>query len=356
MQELSKMKNEIVKKIFAMSEYTNNNGMIGWLKKEDCEGEYIYGEITGYFLSFCSYIYKSTQNSVEKKKIINIINNNVAWLDKIIENGLQTRYMFGGKKDWRNNALFAFDVAMIIRGLNDVSKFTNSKITLEKYLKEFKVFLSKDKLIYAVISNSSQVLPDKWSTNFDLHLMKVAANLYGVKGWDNTISINIYKKLWDIQSKEFLEKDCHPIMYFFEGALLLLKKQNILIKNQEDINDLVSKFKCLIKENMVLYNNPTQKEYIRSDVLAQVVRIGSLLYMYNQIPQEFFEIIKINLQFLLEHFYENGFICFYDKKVERNFYNTWCGMFTAQAIDFFCKAMEYGHDEEKANFMIGELF
>lgn len=356
MQELLKMKNEILKKIFEMSEYTNNNGIIGWIKREDYKGEYVYGEITGYFLSFCSYIYKNTKNSEKKRKIINIVKNNVAWLDKMVGNGMQTRYMFEGKIDWRNNALFAFDFAMIIRGLNDVSEFTDSKLTLDKYLNEFKKFLSKDKLIYAVISNSSQLLPNKWSTNFDIHLMKVAANLYGVKGWDNTISINIYKKLWNLYSKEFFKKDSHPIMYFFEGTLLLLNKQNLLINNQKDINDIVSKFKCLIVENKVLYNNPTQKEYIRSDVLAQVVRIGSLLYMYNHIPQESFEIIKTNLQFLLEHFYENGFICFYDKKVECNFYNIWCGMFTVQAIDFFSKAMQYGQDEEKASFMIGELF
>ena len=46
--------------------------------------------------------------------------------------------------------------------------------------------------------------------------MKVAANLYGVKGWDNTISINIYKNC-GIYIQRVFKKDSHPIMYFLKG-------------------------------------------------------------------------------------------------------------------------------------------
>ena len=69
---------------------------------------------------------------------------------------MQTRYMFEGKIDWRNNALFAFDFAMIIRGLNDVSEFTDSKLTLDKYLNEFKKFYQKTNLYMLLF----QILPN----------------------------------------------------------------------------------------------------------------------------------------------------------------------------------------------------
>src|SRR5688572_4342454 len=80
---------------------------------------YVYGEITGYYLHWLSSLPEST---AEVRKAAEL---GVAWLAKYLqgEGGPRTRiYLRDEVEDWRNEALFFFDLAMIAGGVSRLAK------------------------------------------------------------------------------------------------------------------------------------------------------------------------------------------------------------------------------------------
>lgn len=179
--ELQQINKQIKDKLFYMSSYTNHKGMIGWIRSDTKRADYIYGEITGYFLSFCAYVYNKSNDKNEQHLIKNIISSHIEWLDRSIDEGLKTRYTLSGYSDWRNNAIFSFDLSMIIRGLDDVKSIVPSSLVLIKYLKVLNKCVNTSNTITSVYQNEELELPQKWSTMPDIHLVKAAANMYGIE-------------------------------------------------------------------------------------------------------------------------------------------------------------------------------
>lgn len=354
MKELLIKREMIKKRLFEMSDYTRHKGMVGWLKREDCLPEYIYGEITGYFLSFCVYLYDNTDNIIEKDKLKKIIKSHVQWLNICIDNDIQTRYMLSEKEEWRNEAQFSFDFGMIIRGLEDVKKIVPTQSVINKYLLKFSVFIDETKCLIPVFYKDEKKLPIKWSTSFDIHLMKVAANLYGISGWDNEISINIYNSLINLSFEDILKRDSHPIMYYMEGILLFNTKKFERSKNA--LKKITKYYLKILQSDEVITNNFYRKQYIRSDVLAQAVRVGCILHILGEITEVEFGKVKSLLEYLLNQFYEEGYICYTERNDSPNFYNTWCEMFSYQAIDFFLKVCKYKEECKNIELLGKYLF
>lgn len=90
-----------------------------------------------------------------------------------------------------------------------------------------------------------------------------------------------------------------------------------------------------ITEDGPFMDNPLHGTYLRSDVLAQLVRIGSLLKLGGCLGQEGMVYIKYILDYAIDAFVADGRVCFFEKERPDNFYNTWCAMFLCQAISLY---------------------
>lgn len=349
-------RNSILEVLVEYSGITNHRGMVGWVESRTKLPEYIYGEITGYFLSFCAEV--CANQSEMKESLLPIMIKHVEWLDSAIKDGFKTRYMLNEKTDWRNSAIFSFDIAMIIRGLIDVSSYLDVNATLELYKKLFESFVEENtNTIKPYISVDRMILPDKWSTRFDAHFMKIVANVLPVFSSQSDIVIyNLLNKkadeLYCYDMKYLLTTDSHPLMYYLEGILLLcemgdlddVKKKRYQQKAREVYLNVIH----LISDDLLL-DNPTAGTYVRSDVLAQFVRIGVLLINDDLLPVETMNYIKCILDYICDKHIVEGRVCFFDKEQDENFYNTWCAMFLYQALDYFLIASGVSADSEQIN-------
>ncbi len=356
MNKYLECRKSILEVLVEYSGITNHHGMVGWVESKTRLPEYIYGEITGYFLSFCAGV--CANQPAMKERLLPIMTNHIEWLDSVIKDGFKTRYMLNGKKDWRNSAIFPFDVAMIIRGLQDVSSYLDVNATLELYKALFKLFMGKNKdTINPYISVDGTILTDKWSTRFDVHFMKIVANVLPALSSQSDISIyNLLNKkadeLYRYNMKYLLKTDSHPLMYYLEGILLLCECGNFdeikMKKYQKKAKEVYLNIIQLIGDDLLL-DNPTTGTYVRSDVLAQFVRIGVLLINNELLPAETMNYIKRILDYICDKHVVEGRVCFFDKNKDENFYNTWCAMFLYQALDYFLIATGISDDSELLN-------
>lgn len=88
----------------------------GWLD-EHGQARFVYPEITGYYLTWLRFL--ADFGNAEPAVATNA-SRAVEWLYAISRQGIPlTRYFVGHSNvlDWRNDAAFSFDIAMVLRGL-----------------------------------------------------------------------------------------------------------------------------------------------------------------------------------------------------------------------------------------------
>ncbi len=342
MKKYIEAKNSILEQLILLSGLTNHQGMIGTVNVDSSKPEYIYGEITGYFLSFCSYVCKREPDL--KETLTPIISSHISWLERIIKCGYVTRCLLEPCEDWRNSAIFPFDIAMIIRGLDDASTIVECDKLLQLYLELFGGFFDyNSETVLPYINISEGKLPQKWSTRIDVHFVKIAADTIPVlhkKGNDREaeIMIKMIKRFDNYGVDRLMDIDSHPLLYYLEGLALAsdftFLYKNFPANNFEKIHYVFKKL-LVISDDVGLLDNPKRGSYRRSDVLAQFVRIGLLLRMKNMLSDEELLSLKNILDDILERFYMDGNVLFFDKERGNNNINAWCAMFLYQAIDFY---------------------
>lgn len=358
MNKYVKIQNSIIRELLEFSKITNHYGMIGWIKSDNCLPEYIYGEITGYFLSFCCDV--CACRPYMKDRLLPIMQSHVEWLKQRAEKGFVTRYMLNGQNDWRNCVIFPFDIAMIIRGLRDAREYVNTESVLNLYKTIFEDFINKKtgELSPYIYTTKSEI-PDKWSTRFDAHFMKIVANTLPeyTQVYDMSIAnilIEIEKKLFYFDDKKLLETDSHPLMYYLEGLILLSNLDSNDLKNTDVLERAVLIYKKIIEncKNGLLRDNLLTGTYHRSDVLAQFVRMGAILDIKGYLDEDEKNYVRCIFESIIDKFVENGKVCFFEKNNKQNYYNTWCAMFLYQAIEFFNISSDI---ETKSNFLIESM-
>src|SRR5438552_10126214 len=87
----------------------------GWIGT-DGRADYVYPEITGYYLQWLAWM---TRRHGWQPHYVARAEAALAWLTQWLANDRPpTRiYVERPREDWRNNALFTFDLAMVLRGI-----------------------------------------------------------------------------------------------------------------------------------------------------------------------------------------------------------------------------------------------
>ncbi len=241
---------------------------------------YVYAEITGYYLSWLADL-----AGVEAAALVRECTQRALdWAARhFAAPGLapQTRvHLAAVEPDWRNNAMFFFDLAMLVRGIDAVVEagLGAPADTLRRALHEhLGQFVVGDALRAIVQTRGTRALPPRWSTLGGPFLVKAASRV----AWSArhtplpdalAAACEAENQRWAAQAADLELGMLHPTLYFAEGLLL----------SRPDRADAVARLlrRCLagMRDDGSLPETASEPHgKTRNDILAQALRLGLLL-------------------------------------------------------------------------------
>jgi hypothetical protein len=190
---------------------------------------YVYPEIAGYFLQWLAWLRTQGEPaSALATRAASCQDWLRAWIDGV--DPPQTRlHIRAGEDDWRNGAIFFFDLAMVLRGLASAAELALLRVderlaaALIGYLS---TLISSDGMFVACRATSPQrALPARWSTRRGGFLAKAAAGILGAA----EVLPQVPPDLRSVARRTLAESlrlamqephaNPHPLLYAIEGAL-----------------------------------------------------------------------------------------------------------------------------------------
>ncbi len=295
----------------AVAGLTNKNEVVYW-----------YGEIAGYYLSYLASL-KTSRSGVQKLKP-HAAKQVGRWLQDQWKNGTATTRVYAcDTTDWRNNYVFAFDLAMILRGLTSV-QYLDTGIWSGRQIAEFiKSDLTDDQgELRATTFVTGNEPPATWSTSIDGYQLKTAAGLMIWGKWFHDpvlykLGRNTVKRLAEGGVSDWPHLPLHPGLYALEGALLC---------------GLMTPGSMTRPVNKILASIDMTTE--RTDAITQLLR----LVLFSRIKDKRIDALVSRL---LDSIDSDGSVVF---RVDRtsNERNTWCAIFARQTLCLFQQARR-GH-------------
>ena len=368
MDSIEAVKDWLVNSGIQNSSGENAGGFNAWYDFEKEHYSYIYSEITGYGITTLMYMYDRFSDAIYLKKAEEAF----LWLkNKAMSpfGGVRTRDYYleskeSDKYSFESDNLYAFDNGMVLYGIANLYRVTKNKehlIFAEKIAKFMIEKMRKDDgLFYAVYSGKTGAKEDapwKWSTQSGSYHAKLALGLIDLyEETKNEEYLNVARDLSlaslsfqaedgrFITSREDRSTHLHPHSYSAEGLLyagcyfeddrLIRSAQNATTwaLEAQTMEGIIPKF--FIKDEF--------SSYFRTDVLAQVLRLGAILYSLKLLPEEYLKKLDLLRKKLVEVQYNGknnqlgGFIFGYTldgKKKEH--VNSWCSMFALQALKMY---------------------
>ena len=335
-----------------------NGAFSAWFDKDKGTNSFEYSEITGYGLTTLVFL----NDILEETKTIENAGKAMAWLEEKAmtkEGGILTRnYREGEERNekfsFESGNVLAFDTGMVLNGLVNIYNQTKDEkaLNLAKRVAEFlleKMF--DNKKMHAIYNSKEEKVfeaGDKWSTQPGSYHAKISIGLLGLaeitgkkRFEEAAIALCDFAITKQTEEGRFVTNDTndsthlHPHCYSCEGLLFMGKKLD-----KEEYVKAVEKGITWAFENQAADGgiNPffdgNWNDNQRSDVLAQVLRIGTALKtegLLNTVSNEQFSRLETRLLEMQDE--SGGFL--YGKELdgqERNCINAWCTMFALQAI------------------------
>jgi len=332
-------------------------GFHAWHDIDSNKYAFLYSEITGYGITSLLLINKlyNQPECVEKAMLA------AEWIEKTALHpcgGIKTRlFQDDAKSDkmycFIEENIFSFDTAMVLFGLLSLYKTTNDAKIL-KTCKKIGDFLIKKMLnndgsiapIYSPRSDKKLEPMDKWSNqsgSFHAKISMSFSELFEITGnieYKNT-AIKLCETALDKQdfSGRFITDrvsnttHLHPHSYTIEGLTYTGSVFNIdsFIRAAEKATLwMLEKIQDGVLRE--LYNPKTDKfnDFIRTDILAQAIRIGILFNRTKEV--EILKTALINYQYLEENSLHAGGLLYSKNNLH---INSWCSMFALQALALY---------------------
>ena len=317
----------------------------------DRDREYVYPEITGYFLSWLAFADAcdpvGAQETGPRRQAA------ISWLLRETRRpgGPRTRGRVGSATDptddWRNRALFAFDLGMAYRGIRAAAPAADAAPRELRELRELRDRLTRlldslrqpdgswlSCLPRGLGAGARAPLPERWSTRPGPHLLKAAGGVLAlappsedrsaVRAAEATLSRHAPELVRNLPDMS------HPALYALEGLL-----QAELAGHTAHHDDLLAGYRQLTRHTAdgVLHEvsaSPTSR--VRSDVLAQLVRVGCVLYGNGALDEEERGRLDMLAAALTGHVDSDGGVRF--DLADASHHNVWCALFAHQALVF----------------------
>jgi len=293
-------------------------GVAGWLDA-DGTASYAYGEITGYWLSWLSSIREECAD-VEARAAAAVGFLRSTWSGNAPPD---TRlYLHPAPPDWRNRAVFTFDMAMIVRGLAHAGELVGIErcAAVARQIVPWLVRCigADGALLTHVQLGAGSPLPCRWSTQPGPFQAKAsAALLCAPPAWlpaELRDAARLTLDKWAGRAAEHSE--LHPRFYALEGRILA---------GETAVPDLAGT--VLPSDGRLPEDLSDPAALVRADVLAQAIRILALVEGEEAAAAEARTVILADA--LLNHVDTSGAVLFRRGTGPQN---VWCAIFAAQAF------------------------
>jgi len=297
---------------------------------------YVYAEITGYYLSWLADIAGVESEALVRERAQCALDW-AAYHFAAPGDTPQTRiHLTVLAPDWRNNAVFFFDLAMLVRGIDAVAEtgLATPPDTLRRALHEhLQQFVVDGALRPTVQTRGTHALPPRWSTLGGPFLVKASSRV----AWSArhaalpealALACENESERWAAQAAEIDLAMLHPTLYFAEGLLL----------SRPDRADAIAQLlhRCLatVRDDGSLPETASEPNgKVRNDILAQALRVGLLLRELgaNGAPAQA-ELDRL-ASTLIARIDSRGFLPFNTETAAQA--NVWGTMFAEQALRWY---------------------
>jgi hypothetical protein len=317
-------------------------GVAGWLDR-DRQPEFVYAEITGYYLVFAAWLAAGGAGSRQRATDgLRRGRDAAAWLHRAMQRGpLPTRlYLDRRGRDWRNAATFSFDLAMAARGAGCFAVTAGDDGAavvardLADRLRELAGDVAPLRSHVVLEARGHAELPRRWSTLPGPHHVKAAAAVLRLPPGtvDSTLCDVAARTVahWSAAVRSSWRwADLHPLLYCLEGELLLGAYEAAGPRAE-----LAGAYKRLMAHQRVDGSLPGSLEAderaVRADVVAQALRIGALLRAHGALEDEGWpQRLEGLAATLLTHVGRDGSVAFHRGDARGN---AWAAMFAHQAL------------------------
>lgn len=301
---------------------------------------YVYPEITGYYMQWLSWL--AAGNGVTPA-----LTHRAAmaqrWLAAWIQDTdlpLTRVYLHANDHDWRNQALFFFDLAMVLRGVASATRASlidPDGTLVRNVVAHLSLLIDSDGMFCPYrVGSALPKLPDRWSTLRGGFQAKAAA---GVLNAGSVLAL-VDDRLIDAATATMTASldaaigcphdETHPALYAIEGALSATNRRAVArllpaLTNQIDMLLTHASIDGWLPESM-------EKAGVeRLDIIAQALRAAVLLRArcvdWSPDPQA----MEKMRQLLASHIDATGAVPFSPRAAPPQ-HNVWCAMFAEQAL------------------------
>ena len=305
----------------------------------DAQGRarYVYPEITGYYLHWLAEARDAA--GLDAARVAAARAND--WVRRQFEHGAlpPTRaYLVDAPHDWRNDACFFFDFAMLLRGLCAASEarlIAPPYATLQRIVEELDRFVSPDGEIHAArVLHAGAQLPTRWSTLGGAFEVKassrvtLAARYLELPPRLQQACEALANRYLDSAHKIALDM-LHPTLYFAEGMLVARPQCSA------QIAALLQRCLELQRADGSLPEAERGSSLPRSDIVAQALRVGLLLQAAQVDATPEAHALHELARALIGRVDAAGRIAFVPDASAAALPNVWCGMFAEQALRWY---------------------
>jgi hypothetical protein len=308
---------------------------------------YVYPEIAGYYLQWLAW---RAREGHERGRLSARAAAVQHWLRVWLEDATPpcTRlHLHAPVDDWRNEAVFCFDIAMVLRGLASSAQaglVTVDESVVAGVVRELERLIGADGTFEACVpSNKATALPDRWSTRRGPFLAKAAAGIVTAAQALPMVPgpvLRAAEATFDASVAELLHAphpELHPLFYAFEGVMALPGHRDFVrtlatVAAQFDQLLVVASRRGTLPESCGTRGEDACGPS-RVDVVAQALRIGSLLDAH--LPFRNADRTTLgHLRGLLESEVRPSGALPFALRSEPLQWNTWAKMFADQALAF----------------------
>ncbi|HET7844422.1 MAG TPA: hypothetical protein VFL14_09745 [Xanthomonadales bacterium] len=293
------------------------------------EPAYVYGEITGYYLHWLAGLPHDARVAANAVAAC-------AWAARWFSRAddTPTRIHFGEPpSDWRNDAVFLFDLAMLARGLAvaDRARLCTVPATLSDALgRAISRFHDGGRLLPLLRIRPDAQLPDRWSTRDDAFLLKAATRVLDARppiavDDDMLDACSAFQRRRAPLAGEAPVEMLHPTLYYLEAVLAGDAR------HWPGAARLLARLLALRNDAFELPEAPPADGPRRSDVIAQALRVGTFLRARGVDGAPDADVLDGLARALVARVAPDGTIAFRVDTNERQ-PNAWCAMFAEQAL------------------------
>ena len=301
----------------------------------DGRARYVYPEITGYYLHWLAEVRE--QAGLDSVRVAAV--RATDWARRQFEGGAipQTRaYLVPAAHDWRNDAVFFFDLAMLLRGLCAAAEarlIALPQSTVRRLLDELDACVSPDGEIHAARTLRKAELPPRWSTLGGPFEVKASSRV-ALAARHVQLSPRLAAACEALATRYAASAGTlaldmlHPTLYFAEG-LLVARPQSA-----PQLATLLRRCLELQHADGSLPEAQHGSALARSDIVAQALRVGLLLREIGVVEAPTAAELERLAAVLTARIDRDGRIAFLPGATPPQ-PNVWCGLFAEQALRWF---------------------